>query len=227
MPGLLPQVRQSSDRPRRFIGDKQFGDLQTPRLLTGPSPGATATTTCWPCARGSASSPKRRRHPARHGVDAAGRRYVDEIGWLGGRKNKHRMRVRRITLELEAGQTLMLITDLLDPDACPATDLLELYRGRRGIEQLFQLVSEVFELRRLIGTTPLAGLFQASFCLLMYNLIQVIKSYAAQDGQVERQQASDAQPVRGRQACVDLLELLRRPGPPCPPHASPSRCAST
>jgi hypothetical protein len=106
-------------------------------------------------------------------------------GWLGARSNKSRLYVRRIQMPLADGELLTLITDLTDADAFPATDLLELYRGRWGIEQLFQEVSEVFELRRLIGCTPKAGIFQAAFCLLMYNLIQVAKAYAAADGGVE------------------------------------------
>ena len=50
----------------------------------------------------------------------------------------------------------------------------------------------MFELRRLIGCTPQAVLFQSAFCLLMYNLIQVIKAYAAQDGNVGPQEVSTA-----------------------------------
>jgi hypothetical protein len=50
---------------------------------------------------------------------------------------------------------------------------------RWGIENVFQQVTEVFELRRLIGSTPQATVFQASFCLLLYNLIQVVRAHAA------------------------------------------------
>jgi hypothetical protein len=45
-----------------------------------------------------------------------------------------------------------------------------------------QQVTEVFDLRHLIGSTPQATLFQASFCLLLYNLIQVVKAYVARAG---------------------------------------------
>ncbi len=95
-------------------------------------------------------------------------------------------------MELDDGEQLILITDLTDAKAYPVGDLLELYDGRWEIEQMFQQVTEVFELRRLIGCTPEAGLFQSAFCLLMYNLIQVIKGYAAQDGKIEREQVSTA-----------------------------------
>lgn len=188
VPGLLTQVRDLLERPALYIGDKQFGDLQTPRRLTGGDAGRSDHYLL--ALREGITFEPDAQHPARRGIDAHGRAFTDELGHLGGKKNTDRLYVRRITLQLDDGATLMIITDLLDRDRYPAADLLELYRGRWGIEQLFQQVSEVFELRRLIGTTPLAGLFQASFCLLMYNLIQVVRSYAAQDGRRVRDAVS-------------------------------------
>src|SRR5262249_44730256 len=38
---------------------------------------------------------------------------------------------------------------------------------------------EVFHLQSLIGTTPKATIFQFAFCLVLYNLIQVIRGYIA------------------------------------------------
>ena len=40
---------------------------------------------------------------------------------------------------------------------------------RWQIETVFQQITEVFELRHLIGSTPQATVFQASLCLVMYN----------------------------------------------------------
>ena len=62
--------------------------------------------------------------------------------------------------------------------------MLELYRKRWGIEQVFQQVTETFSLSHLIGSSPKAVLLQFSFCLLLYNLMQVAKAYVAQDGRV-------------------------------------------
>src|SRR5687768_3222069 len=50
---------------------------------------------------------------------------------------------------------------------------------RWGIENVFQQVTEVFELRRLIGSTPQAGVFQAAFCLLLYDTRQQLVAWAA------------------------------------------------
>lgn len=186
VPDLLPQARQAcGGRPILWVVDRQFGDLQTPRKLMGGGRDhylARVST-------GPTFEPDPDR-PAATGTDAQGRAYTDQCGWLGARSNKHRLYVRRIQMTLADGELLTLITDLTDAAAFPAIDLLELYRGRWGIEQLFQEVTEVFELRRLIGCTPKAGLFQAAFCLLMYNLVQVVKAYAAADGQVEAQAVS-------------------------------------
>jgi hypothetical protein len=75
-----------------------------------------------------------------------------------------------------------VVSDLLDAAAYPAQDLLDAYLGRWAIERVFQQVTEVFDLRHLIGGTPNATLFQAGFCLLLYNLIQVVRRYVARAG---------------------------------------------
>ena len=71
------------------------------------------------------------------------------------------------------------MTDLIDADAVPAADLLAVYLARWGIERVFQQITEVFSLRRLIGSTPQATVFQAAFCLLLYNMVQVVRGYIA------------------------------------------------
>jgi hypothetical protein len=53
------------------------------------------------------------------------------------------------------------------------------YLIRWGIEQVFQQITEVFHLQQLIGSTAQATVFQAAFCLVLYNLIQVVKRYIA------------------------------------------------
>jgi hypothetical protein len=44
---------------------------------------------------------------------------------------------------------------------------------------MFQQVTEVFRLQRLIGGTPQATVFQCAFCLLLYNVIQVMRAQVA------------------------------------------------
>src|SRR5215207_8782570 len=81
-------------------------------------------------------------------------------------------------------EDVVLLTNLTDRAAYPAADLLALYEERWGIERVFQQVTETFALGRLIGSSPKAVLFQFAYCLLLYNLIQVVKAYVAEDGNV-------------------------------------------
>jgi hypothetical protein len=181
MPDLVPAVRQLLPGPRLWLGDRQYCDLeQTGRFATGGDHFLVRY------------HPKVHFHPdpqrgLRHGTDAAGRAYVEEWGWLGAATDPRRRYVRRITLPRPGEEDLILVTDLLDAAHYPATELLALYQARWGIERVFQQVTEVFPLKRLIGGSPQAGIFQLAFCLLLYNMIHVLRAYvaAAEDWQVD------------------------------------------
>jgi Transposase DDE domain len=173
VPELVPVVRQRLAGPRLWVGDRQFCDLeQTGRFAAADDHFLV------------------RYHPkvhfhldvqrgARQGRDAAGRAYREQWGWLGGPKDRRRRYVRRITLERPGDDPLILVTDLLDADRYPAVDLLAVYLARWGIERVFQQVTEVFPLKRLIGGSAQASIFQLAFCLLLYNMIHVLRAYVA------------------------------------------------
>jgi hypothetical protein len=228
VPELLPQVRAVIERPVLWLADRQFGDLHVPRLLTGrPGDHFVLRLRKGPTFTPDASV------PSRVSRDENGREVVDQIGTLG--KGRDALVVRRVTLRRKdaAGKDddVVLVTGLLDRRAFDALDLLRLYRRRWGVEQMFQQVTETFSLSHLIGCTPRAILFQFAFCLLMYNLVQVVKAYVAQDGGVERESVSTANlfydvkrelltwsyfglhapaPARGAaDPCARLRELLR------------------
>jgi hypothetical protein len=55
---------------------------------------------------------------------------------------------------------------------------------------VFQKITEVFHLEHLIGTTPQGTLFQLAFCLLIYNVIQVVRGYVAVAGEREAETIS-------------------------------------
>ena len=177
VPDLLPQVRACFPGVL-WLGDRQFGDpTQAAAFSARPGDhflvrhdGKTAFT----------QDPER---PVRRGLDSQGRAYEEDWGTFGGPRNQHRRYVRRITLYRPGEETVVLITDLLDEQAYPAADLLALYLARWGIERVFQQITEVFDLRRLIGTTPQGTLFQLAFCLLLYNQIQVVRAYVAAGAQ--------------------------------------------
>ena len=182
VPALMGQLRDQvyPARPVLSVWDRQFDDVRTLLRLSEREGDAFVVRL------------KQKDHlfaveSAVRTTDAHGRAVPDEVGVLGkpGVPGKS-MRVRRITLARtgEGEEDVVLLTNLLDRDAFPAADLLELYRLRWGIEQVFQQVTETFPLEHLIGSGPRAVLFQFAYCLLLYNLVQLIKAYVADDGKV-------------------------------------------
>jgi Transposase DDE domain len=117
--------------------------------------------------------------PARECRDAQGHRIVQEWGWLGKAEKADRLYVRRITKSLPGGKEIGVVTDLLDEAKYPAEAMMSTYQSRWGIEMVFHQITDVFSLRHLIGTMPQAVLFQLSFCLLLYNALQVVRAHLA------------------------------------------------
>lgn len=182
---LVPVVCEQVEGPHLWLGDSAFCDLTQPQHYTA-NEGDDFLVRYHPktpffrdCRRGQ-----------RKGKDEYGRSYVQTWGYLGSPKNKRRRYVRMIRVERPDEKPLILVTDLLDADEYPADDLLWLYAERWGIEQIFQKVTEVFGLSRLIGGTPKACIFQFAFCLLLYNMIQVIRGYLAEAHDVEPEDIS-------------------------------------
>jgi hypothetical protein len=129
--------------------------------------------------------------PARESRDAQGHRIVQEWGWLGKVGRAGRQHVRRITKYWPDGKGLGVVTDLLDEVKYPAEAMLRTYRSRWGIETVFQQITDVFSLRHLIGTMPRAVLFQLSFCLLLYNALQVVRAHLASHQECEARAISN------------------------------------
>ena len=175
---LRGQVMVAPPRPILSVWDRQFDDVGTMRRLSARDADAFVVRAkqlhaCFAVESTVESS------------DDRGRRVLDEVGVLG--KGERTMRVRRVTLfrDGEAGEEdVVLLTNLLDRSRYPAADLLALYKERWGIERVFQQITETFSLAHLIGSSPKAVLLQFAFCLLLYNLMQVVKAYVAADGEV-------------------------------------------
>lgn len=126
--------------------------------------------------------------PVRQFTDSKGRHLLEEYGWLGSVTDKRRTFVRRVTWKRSDHKDLSVVTNLTNrspaqetqaPEPIAATDLIDLYLTRWKIETVFQDVTTIFGLRKLIGTTPEATAFQAAFCMVVYNAIIVVKSYVA------------------------------------------------
>jgi hypothetical protein len=173
VPELVPQLRQRIGGPRLWMADRQFADLiQTAHFAQDGDHFLVRYN------KKVSFFPDESR-PARKGQDALGRTYVEDWGWLGKPTSKRRREVRRITLKRPGEEDIVVVTDLLDAEKYPAAEVLSLYAQRWGIEQMFQKVTEVFCLTRLIGGTPQATVFQFAFCLLLYNMIETVRSTVA------------------------------------------------
>lgn len=187
VPGLLAQLNEDANgRERLFVEDRQFCDLVHPSLLA-ETPGHHFLIRY---------NIKLKFHrdetiKQRRSKDADGQAILEEWGWIGSANDSRRRAVRRITLarpvtpENPKGEPLILITDLLDAKQYPAVDLLTAYRNRWGIECVFQKITEVFHLNNLISTTPEGTVFQFSFCMLLYNIIQLLTQYLAESQKIE------------------------------------------
>lgn len=146
--------------------------------------------------------------PAQEFRDAEGRRVVQEWGWLGKVAKADRVYVRRITKDLPGGKVISAVTDLLDEVKYPAEAMLSTYQSRWGIETVFHQITDVFSLKHLIGTLPKAVLFQLSFCLLLYNALQVVRAHLASHQGCEAKKISNEKlfyDVKRQMVAVDEL----------------------
>jgi hypothetical protein len=184
VPHLLPLLRAEIEGTLLFLADSGFCDLM--RMEEYTEAGNHFLIRRHPKVGFHRDS----KRPVRTGTNAQGRAFFEEWGWVGAANHRQRRYVRQITLQRPGEPDVALVTDLLDADLYPAEDLLNHYLQRWGIEQVFQKVTEVFHLRALIGGTPKATIFQFAFCLLLYNLIQVIRGYVAAHQQRETETIS-------------------------------------
>jgi Transposase DDE domain len=171
---LIPQVRSRIAGPRLWVGDRQFSDLTLPLWFIEDNDAFVIRHS-----KSLSFQPDPER-PAHRRQDLQNHTIVDEWGWLGKSKGD-RPYVRRVTLMRPAEkEDVVLLTSLLNDEQIPAKDLLSLYAERWGIERMFQKVTEVFQLQQLIGSTPEGAVFQGALCLLLYNVLEVLRGYVAQ-----------------------------------------------
>jgi Transposase DDE domain len=179
MPRAVPLARARTSGPRLWVADRQFCDLNQPALLSEAGDHFLLRRSR---KLSFAADPDR---PARESIDARGLRVIEQWGWIGAvSQGKRRRYVRQIHLIRPGAEDVYLVTDLLDETKYPAADLLEVYLKRWAIERVFQKIVEVFHLEHLIGSSPEATIFQASFCLVLYDLLEVMRGFMAA-GQAE------------------------------------------
>jgi hypothetical protein len=170
---MLEQLRPNLPDRRVWVADQHFGNLANFAKCTQHDDHAIL-----------------RKHPhtvftadsaraPQTGVDRHRRRYRDEVGTLSSHRHGTQP-ARQITLQRPGKDDLVIITSLLDRQAYPATAILDVYGWRWSIEETFQKVVDVFQLKRLIGSHPLAMIFQASLSLTLYNVMTVLRALLAQ-----------------------------------------------
>lgn len=216
LPQLTEKVRAGNPGPRLWIADRQFGYPSTLEVFSRADDAFVV--------RYSKAIPffSDESHAPREGKDKVGRSYVEEWGWLGTPTLRQRRYLRRIRVRRGTAEELIVVTSFLDADRYPATDLLEVYRERTNIEYVFQRITEIFALRRLIGTSPRATLFQLSLCLVLYNVLQLVRAYVAKANAKEVATVSPKKLLEDMRAqlttCFVILEVgaltdcLRKPG---------------
>lgn len=195
LPGLLEQIRDQAKGPRLFVADRQLGDTTSPTLMKD---------------KGDFFLVRRNMKTSFHpdpdtepivGTTDDGMTYVDQSGFLGAESNENRMWVRQIHLKRPGdADDVVVVTNLLDADQYPAESVLETYRLRWRIETLFQVVTEVFDLKPLIGSQPKATAFQAALCFFLYNLVKLIQAHIA------HAQSRSLDSISIRNLSVDLRE---------------------
>jgi hypothetical protein len=199
VPDLLPRVKRHVPDHRLWMADRQFGDpVQIDRFLAQDGDHVLVR---WD---GRTSFRADAERPTATGRDARGRAVIQEWGWYGAESNPRRRSLRRITLLHPGEETVVLMTDLLDERRYPADELLEAYLARWRIERVFQQITEVFALEHLIGSTARATIFQAAFCLVLYNLIQVVRGYIASG----RAEVTAAEELSSEQIFYDVRRQL-------------------
>lgn len=187
VPELAARLRSRPGKTTLFVADRQFSSLTAFAEFAG---GTSHFAVRHARNLTFAADPKR---PAQTHRDADGRAVTAEWGWVGKGKPADRREVRRVSVTRAGDEPLSVLTDLLDGDAVPATDVLAVYRMRWDIESTFRDVTELFALGRFVGSTAEATVFQAALCFVLSNLQAVLHGFVAVDRKCGRDDLSARQ----------------------------------
>jgi IS4 transposase len=150
-------------------------------------------------------------------VAANGNIISDRIGHLPARlarsrKNPLQVPVREITVTIDTGKVLRIVTNDLD---APAEEIADLYKQRWQIELFFRWVKQTLRIKRFIGVSENAVRIQIAIALIAFLILRLAQ--AAQKS--VRSPLEFARLVRAnlmqRRPIDRLLELLQ-PIPICP-----------
>nr|WP_246225842.1 IS4 family transposase [Chelativorans xinjiangense] len=152
---------------------------------------------------------------AEQAVPADGNILADRIGLLPqrmarARRNPFAAPLREITVRIETGKTIRLITNDLD---APAEDIADLYKQRWQIELFFKWIKQNLKLSHFLGTSENAVRTQIYVALIAHILLR-----AAQATQkAVTQPLAFARLVRLNLMHRRPIDALNTPPPPVPP----------
>lgn len=175
--GLFDRVGHTFTEPFLIVGDRGFGIFEVCRQIQAANGDFMLRK------HGQTKFVADPNQQVKNSKDRFGREVTETIGWIvRGKKVKSRPQesipVRMITVKRD-NQDLVFITSLVDSKRFPVDDVLDAYLDRWDIENVFQQVTQVFNLKELFSTSPKGMMFQQVYCFLIYNAIHVVKSIIA------------------------------------------------
>lgn len=111
-------------------------------------------------------------------LPTAGNVLSDRIGWLPerqakSRKNPFQKPVREITVRLDTGTELRIVSNDL---TAPAEEIAELYRQRWAIELFFRWIKQTLQLTKFLGTSETAIRTQIAAALIAFLLLRLAQA---------------------------------------------------
>lgn len=115
---------------------------------------------------------------AENPVDRASNIVSDRIGHLpqrlaNNRKNPLQVPVREITVIIDSGKRLRIVTNDLD---APAQEIADLYKQRWQIELFFRWVKQTLRIKRFIGISENAVRIQIAVALIAYLILRMAQT---------------------------------------------------
>jgi IS4 transposase len=116
-----------------------------------------------------------------HAVPAAGAILSDRIGYLPKRQAKNRKNpfakpVREVSVVIETGKTLRILTNDLQ---APVEEIAALYKRRWAIELFFRWVKQTLKIRTFLGTNENAVRIQIAVALIAFLLLRLAHAATA------------------------------------------------
>jgi hypothetical protein len=121
-----------------------------------------------------------------------GAEVADRLATVGSGQRAPKTRVRIVEKKLPDGEVLRLAVTVTEPRSLPAKLVLDLYRRRWAIEQMFQHLKEVLNLRRFYGANTNAVAMQVYASAIVYAALRATQARIAADHKRRPEELSTA-----------------------------------